>query len=229
MSGNVAAGEGGGIDNQGSGEFSMVDTTVSSNRATDGGGFANRADSTLRVSGSTFSDNHAAIAGGGFLHRSDATTDIENTTLSGNLAGVSGGGLHLDADAGLRVVNTTISRNRGPTGSGVGTSDPLDNFPVASHPLLVFRNSIVAGNVGGPDCQAAFGSEGGNHDGGTLCNFGGPGDRTNVDPGLNSLADNGGPTLRLTPSSRPARPSGAGSIRARPRPAGRRPRTRPAV
>jgi hypothetical protein len=192
---NTALEDGGGIDNQGSGEFAILDTSILSNTALNGGGLSNRADSMLLVSGSTFWDNHAAIAGGGFLHQSDAATDIVNTTLSGNRAGLNGGGLYLDADAGLHVINTTITLNSAPHGSGVGTADAIDNFPIVSHPLLLFRNTIVAGNIGGPDCHAAFGSEGGNLDGGTLCNFQGPRDRVNVlNLGLEVLADNGGPT-----------------------------------
>ena len=203
VTGNTALEAGGGIDNQGSGEFAIVDSTVASNTAAEGGGLANRADSTLRVSGSALWGNIATATGGGFLHQSDAATEIENSTLSGNVAGFNGGGLYLDADAGLDVANNTITRNTAPYGSGVGTPDAVDNFPIVSHPLLVFRNTIVAGNVGGPDCHAAFGSAGGNLDGGRSCNFGGPRDRSNANPGLGLLVDNGGPTLThaLTASS----------------------------
>ena len=185
VNGNTAVESGGGIDNQGSGEFAIIDTSVSDNTAADGGGFANRADSTLRVSGSTFSGNHATVAGGGFLHRSDAATEIENTTLSGNVAGFNGGGLYLDADAGLHVANTTITAQHGAVRQRRrhrrrrSTTSRSPRTRSSS-----FRNTIVAGNLGGPDCHAAFGSEGGNLDGGTLCNFAGPRDRTNVDPGL---------------------------------------------
>ena len=211
ITGNTALADGGGVENQGSGEFVVLDTHISFNTAVlDGGGFHNAPDGPLRVSGTTIFGN-IAENGAGFVHRGDAAAEMVNSTLSGNVAHFNGGGLYLDADAGLHVANTTITRNVAPHGSGVGTPDPVNSVPVFFHPLLVFRNSIVAGNVGGPDCHAAFASEGGNLDGGNVCNFNGPRDRVNVNPGLLDLADNGSPTLThaLMPSS-PAVGGGVG-------------------
>ncbi len=196
ITGNRATGDGGGIESQGSGHFNILDTTVSGNRAENGGGFANVADSTLSVTGSTFWDNSARLNGGGVFNESDAGAVIENTTISSNTAGSSGGGLYSDADAGLRVVNVTITRNTSPHGSGVGSEvGGSVNFPITPSTGVILRNTIVAGNQLGPECGFAIGSEGGNLDSGDSCYFRGPRDRQHAQPGLDAIADNGGPTM----------------------------------
>jgi hypothetical protein len=148
----------------------------------------------LRVNDTTFWNNRARVAGGGFLHLSDAGAEIENTTLSGNSAGENGGGLFIDADSGIHVVNATIVDNSAPVGAGVGAPIEGPNFPVTPSPLATFRNTIVWGNRPGPDCNLAVTSEGGNLDGGSSCHFQGPGDHSNIDPLVEELANNPGPT-----------------------------------
>jgi CSLREA domain-containing protein len=199
VDGNKAFEEGGGIDNQGSGEFVVEDSTISRNTAYDGGGISNRPDALSRIVNSTLWDNRAKNAGGGFNHESDADTDIFNTTLSGNVAQFSGGGIYVDADGGLRVVNSTITQNISPGGSGVGKPIESINFPIEPSLAAIFRNTIVAGNRLSPDCNGAWGSEGGNLDGGDDCYFQGPRDRTSVDPELDAIADNGGHTMTHAP------------------------------
>ncbi|MEO3924804.1 right-handed parallel beta-helix repeat-containing protein [Micromonosporaceae bacterium B7E4] len=197
VTGNTAGADGGGIESQGSGAFSIVDTTVSQNTAEHGGGFANVADGTLQVTGSTFWDNRARTYGGGIYNASDAEALIENTTSSGNVAQVAGGGLYTDADAGLRVVNATINRNVAPHGSGVGDEPGGSvNFPVEPSTSVIFRNSLVAGNLYSPECSFAVGSEGGNLDSADSCYFRGSRDRSNAgDPKIDAIADNGGPSM----------------------------------
>jgi len=197
VTGNTAALDGGGIESQGSGAFAIVDTTVSQNTAEHGGGVANVADGTLQVRGSTFWDNRARVHGGGIYNASDADALIENTTSSGNVAQVAGGGLYTDADAGLRVVNVTITRNVSPHGAGVGDEPGGSvNFPVEPSTSVIFRNTVVAGNLHSAECSFAIGSEGGNLDSADSCHFRGSRDRTGAgDPGLDAIADNGGPTM----------------------------------
>ena len=151
---NEAFEGGGGIDNQGSGDFVVEDTTIASNTALDGGGVLNRPDSLSRFVHSTLWDNRARQHGGGFNHESDADTEIENTTISGNHALVNGGGLFVDADGGLNVISSTITENRAPNGSGVGKTIESVNFPVVPSLGAIFRNSIVAGNRLSTDCNA---------------------------------------------------------------------------
>jgi large repetitive protein len=197
ITGNTAVADGGGIESQGSGAFSIVDTTVSQNTAEHGGGFANVADGTLQVAGSTFWDNRAKVHGGGIYNASDASALIENSTSSGNVAQVAGGGLYTDADAGLRVVNVTITRNVSPHGAGVGNEPGGSvNFPIEPSTSVTFRNTVVAGNLHSAECSFAIGSAGGNLDSADSCYFRGSRDRTGAgDPGLDAIADNGGPTI----------------------------------
>ncbi len=199
VNGNKALEEGGGIDNQGSGEFVVEDTMISRNTAFDGGGFANRPDALSRLVNSTLWDNRAKNFGGAFDHESDADTEIINTTMSGNIALVAGGGIFVDADGGLRVMNSTLTQNLSPAGSGVGKPVESINFPIEPSMGAIFRNTIVAGNRLSPDCNGAWASEGGNLDGGDDCYFMGVRDRTNVDPKLDALADNGGIVMTHAP------------------------------
>ena len=62
---------------------------------------------------------------------------------------------------------------------------------------MILRNTIVAGNLLGPNCSFAVGSEGGNLQGDASCHFVGPKDRTVADPGLDAVANNGGATMTM--------------------------------
>ena len=108
-----------------------------------------------------------------------------------------GGGFYVDADAGVRVTNSTIVGNSSPIASGVGGEIGSANFPIVPSASVIFRNTIVAGNLLGPNCSFAIGSEGGNLQGDDSCHFVGPNDRTVADPGLDAVADNGGPTMTM--------------------------------
>lgn len=202
---NTAGLDGGGIENQGSGAFTIVDTNIYSNIAENGGGFANAGDGVLSIRNTTFWDNRAIVGlsddtglGGGIYSLGDAGTEYENVTISANLAQVRGGGLYIDADAGVRVINTTIAFNSAPVASGVGGEIGSVNFPVYPSTSVIFRNTIVAANEGGPACSFALGSEGGNIEDGDSCYFRGPRDRTFAPIiGLDAVADNGGQTLTM--------------------------------
>ncbi|MCL4858862.1 MAG: right-handed parallel beta-helix repeat-containing protein, partial [Caldilineaceae bacterium] len=201
--GNRATHDGGGILNQGSGAFTLEDSNIYSNIAENGGGMSNDADGTLTVRRVTFWDNRALVGteddsglGGGVYSLGDAGAVYENVTLAGNLAQVRGGGIYIDADADVHVVNTTIAYNTAPIGSGVADEGTNLNTPTPST-SVIFRNTIVAGNVGSTDCNFWLGSEGGNMDGGSSCGFSGPRDRWNVTPYLDAVADNGGHTLTM--------------------------------
>lgn len=182
-----------------------MDTNIYSNIAENGGGFANAGDGALSIRNTTFWDNRAIVGlsddtglGGGIYSLGDAGTEYENVTISANLAQVRGGGLYIDADAGVRVINTTIAFNSAPIASGVGGEIGSVNFPVYPSTSVIFRNTIVAANEGGPACSFALGSEGGNIEDGDSCYFRGPRDRTFAPIiGLDAVADNGGQTLTM--------------------------------
>ena len=204
ITGNRATLDGGGIESQGSGAFTIVDTTVTGNIAENGGGFANGADGTTRIERSLFWDNRAIVGtnddsglGGGIYGLGDAGAEYENITIVGNYAQARGGGFYVDSDAGVRVSNSTISGNSSPIASGLGGEIGSLNFPVYPSTSVILRNTIVAGNLLGPNCSFAVGSEGGNLQGDTSCYFSGPRDRTVANPGLDAVADNGGPTMTM--------------------------------
>ncbi|MGZ8752314.1 MAG: DNRLRE domain-containing protein, partial [Acidimicrobiia bacterium] len=198
---NHAEESGGGIHSSGSGLLNVVDSEIHRNLAQTGGGMTNDADGGLVVRSTTIHENRASVGsaeesglGGGIFVLGDAGISIENTTISGNQAQVRGGGLYSDSDAGLHVANATIVNNSAPLASGVGGEIGSPNFPVYPSTSVMFRNTIIAGNLLSPSCSFALGSEGGNIDSGTSCYFQGPGDRTNTTPEYDALGDNGGPT-----------------------------------
>ena len=82
----------------------------------------------------------------------------------------------------MNLTNTTISNN-----NGIGIT--------ANCCAMSLTNTIIANNSGG-DCSktGAFGS-GHNIDSDGTCDLKATGDKSNVDPKLGPLADNGGPTL----------------------------------
>jgi CSLREA domain-containing protein len=208
---NKATLDGGGIEGNGSGDFTLIDSMVYNNTAENGGGFANQADGSTRVERTTFWDNRAIIGanddtglGGGIYGLGDAVTNYENVTIVGNFAQVRGGGLYIDADAAVSVSNSTISLNMAPAASGVGDEGTNFNFPIMPSTSVLFRNTIVAGNLLSPGCNFALGSLGGNLEDGDSCYFRGSRDRIHASSaGLDAVTDNGGLvlTMALQPNS----------------------------
>ena len=186
ITGNIAP-SGAGISSNG--PLSITNSTIQGNTASSyGGGIFNDINGALTLSGSTISGNTAGDSGAG-IRIVGGTVTVTNSTISGNSAGDHGGAIW---NAGtLAVKSTTLTNNTAVTASG-----GIRNFGTAD---LV--NTILAKNAApaGPDCTDDFGgmtSLGhnliGTADG---CSFTpAAGDKTNVDPNLGPLADNGGPT-----------------------------------
>lgn len=188
----------GGVQNS-DGSATISNSTVSANSAvTWGGGLFVNGGSVTTITNSTLSGNTAvpvsdpygiinSYGGGIFNSASDVT--ITNSTISGNSADNYGGGVFSNSAGLTEVFHSTITGNTAPAGNGSGVN-------MQGGGMLV-EASIIAGNThtdvdGGP-----FSSAGDNliGDGGAAGNFTAPGDQTGVsDPGLEPLADNGGPT-----------------------------------
>jgi hypothetical protein len=114
---NSAAGandEGGGLFNSGTATVSVSGTTFSNNSAALGGGFFNSGNVT--VTGGTFLNNSAATTGGGFY--SLGTVTLTGTTLSHNTATLNGGGFFNNNV--VTLTGSTLSNNTAQTGSGGG-------------------------------------------------------------------------------------------------------------
>lgn len=177
LSGNTALINGGAIENWG-GDLMATDCTFAANRATHGGAINNNASGTLTVRGSTFEGNIADGTGGGFFNDNSSDMTAENSTLSANTATHEGGGIY-NVSGIVTLTNATLDGNSAGSGGGINNQATLN-----------FRNTLLAGSGGG-DCisDGTIGDNVNNllEDGSCLAAFSG-------DPGLDLLADNGGPT-----------------------------------
>jgi CSLREA domain-containing protein len=173
---NHAINTGGGIDNHNN--LTVDDVTFSQNQADVGAGLFN--DGQLSVSNSTFTQNNADHSGGGLDNNADGVT-IKNSTFSGNTAN-QGGGLFSAGE--MTLLNLTIVEN----------STGLNNNGV--NPVRI-KNSIVALSTAGSDCIGGgpLTTQGNNIDSDNSCNFNLSSDQHGVNPQIEALADNGGPTL----------------------------------
>jgi hypothetical protein len=117
---------GGGIRNFGT--LTLINCTVSDNRANGGGGISNSGDLTLIDS--TVKDNLAdgiapmgvECGNGGGIQCGSGTLMLLNSTLSGNQAGFKGrargGGAHIGCGCRAVMINSTISNNEASRESG---------------------------------------------------------------------------------------------------------------
>jgi hypothetical protein len=163
------------------------------------------------VSGNTALDVVGAYnyrdGNGGGIWAIQSQLHLFNSTISGNTAASQGGGVFMvDSDWSSRreghsyyFVFSTVADNRnesGLPGAGVVTLRPYDIPPPGYERL---KGTIVSNNTSdgvASDCSLALDpvSQGFNIDGDGSCGFGHPMDRPAVDPELEALSDNGGPT-----------------------------------
>jgi predicted outer membrane repeat protein len=200
---------GGGIEN--AGDLTVVDATVDNNSATSSGGGINN-DGRLTLTNSTIDDNRAGSSAGITVN---GPTTITNSTITNNSTGENGGGIFL-AFFGipLTVTNSTIAYNQsGSLGGGLNTG--------GHNPMVSLYNTIVALNtatVGGADISGTVSPSSASN----LIGTGGSGGLTNgtngnqvgvAEPGLGTLASNGGPTqtIALLPGS-PAIDKGSNTL-----------------
>jgi len=194
--GNTAR-HGGGLANH-TGELVVTTSTISGNTAhSQGGGILNfydGADATLTLVDSTVSDN-VASTGGGVSNSGPGHVWVTNSTLSGNEALVSGGGLSNQGN--LVVNNGTVSGNVAASQGGGVLSTPGRGRSWFSNSILA-GNTLGGSEAEGPDCWGPLESQGYNLIQNTLdCAIGGDstGNIIGLDPLLVPLQDNGGPTL----------------------------------
>lgn len=146
-------------------------------------------DCSVTIVDSTLVGNTAADRGGAISNNGNAVT-ITNSTISGNSAGDDGGGLEITGSFNSFVCNNcTIAGNHAADGGG--------GFDRGSVIPFILHNTIVADNTSddpsGSDCEGTGITA--NY---TLiedtsnCTISGANNLTG-DPGLQALADNGGP------------------------------------
>jgi len=187
ISGNTVSAQSGvvagAIDSEG-GPVTVTNTSITGNSVT---------------TAQTNSDTAGAIASEG------GTMTITNSTISGNTANapagqnanVSGGLLVFassgEGNPGLAMVYVTLTNNTGGAGGNVFSPNPVTSF-----------GSVVTGAT--PNCffdeDAAMTSNGYNFSDDASCGFTDPTDHQSAgSPGLNALADNGGPGLTQLPEA----------------------------
>jgi hypothetical protein len=208
-------GDCGGIDNNG-GPLTITNSTISNNRAFNGGGMLNNG--TVTITNSTISNNSAQYAGGG-IYNDDFMT-VTNSTIAGNSA-VFGGGA-FDGYGALTIINSTIAYNKGSQGGGLdiayGGTAALYNSIVALNtnggitPNDISIDGETIPNTGTVSSSSEFNLIGTGGSGGLL-----DGVKANqvgvANPGLAALADNGGPTQTVAlVSGSPAVDAGSNSL-----------------
>jgi CSLREA domain-containing protein len=167
-----------------------------------GGGIRNEGNLNL-LNATVVGNETTASFGGGIANAGTATMSLTNVTVSGNRSEGDGGGIDQGVGGQANLNQVTISGNTtdisGDTGGGGGI---FNNFGTVN-----LRNTIIARNhdntadpiVKTPDCGgAAFNSRGDNLFGHLAdCTVRGrpQGIKTDVNPRLGPLANNGGPTL----------------------------------
>jgi CSLREA domain-containing protein len=118
FSGNVAAGDGGGIYNW-NGTLTVTNSTFSGNSAQNGGGIANSLGTLIVQTNSTFSGNVAANNGGGIFNDNNGTLNVTGATFTGNSAPSSYGGGIFNNDGTLNVTDSVLSGNFATGGGGI--------------------------------------------------------------------------------------------------------------
>lgn len=190
IAGNSADNEGGGIWTI-SGPTTVTDVNIAGNSAPLGGGILKKGTAGSQdISGTTVWDNEAGDGGGLFSEGGDVT--MTNSTISGNRATTGDGGGIKTLDGTVTLMSVTVADNTaGDTGGGADNAEGGD---------IVAMNTIFADNSAtlGQDFNGTLTSQ----DWVLVENGKGlaiSGPLTNVilgvDPDLDSLADNGGPTL----------------------------------
>src|SRR5262245_22766279 len=202
ISGNNAAGFGGGVRVVGNQAVTVTNTAIVGNTShqhgqnpSTGGGLLNQNNpvSPTTLTNVLIAGNHAeeGVAGtdpigGGVVNFNTAQLSVRNSTISGNVTTGSGGGLATTAGP-TNLLNVTISNNvADEDNNGTGQGGGIRVF--GGQPIVV--NTIVAGNFRGNGTIADDVS-------GTLAPISANNLIANT-TGLDILADNGGPIVGAT-------------------------------
>jgi hypothetical protein len=134
---------GGGIYNGSGASLTLVDSTVSGNRAGwSGGGIYSFFNTTTIIVRSTISGNVSNDVGGGI--RSLGNMTITNSTLSGNTSTGWHGGAIFHTDGAMEILNSTIANNTGPDWAPSALF--LGSYNPAVVPSLKLTNTLITGN-----------------------------------------------------------------------------------
>jgi len=207
---NNAGIDGGGLFNDG--QAIVISSTIGGDAPADG----NHADSSgggiqsgplgqaggrLSLSDSTVAFNTAGQYGGGIANAQAGILQITNTTISTNQAGAKGGGVLNFNQGTVSMTHATVVFN-----SAYAQGANIANIRDGGDGVIGIANSIVAYGLGTNECSGVISSNGYNIVGSarspadtSACDFKGAGDERGIDPGLSTLANNGGPTWTHAP------------------------------
>ncbi|MEP7338915.1 MAG: putative Ig domain-containing protein [Acidobacteriota bacterium] len=202
-------------------DITIIDSTISNNRGSLGGGLGwiitsngsahiKFIRSTINGNGSYRSSPTQGGGGGGVYLRWETIQPslfaVENSTVSGNTAETNGGGLYFKGQMNARITDSTLTGNDALFDGGALYDGPIftnDN----SLPLIELRRNIIAGN-GARDCGYTIGDyslDYGYNLLGSTCHGAFLSPTSTIVAasalGLGPLADNGGPTKTHLPSA----------------------------
>ena len=138
ISGNTAAGGGGGIFNNPDGKLALVKSTVRGNTAAIGGGVANLGIATIEESAVTANTATSAAGGGGIDSGGVLSAlTVKTSTISGNEATIGvGGGIRLFSGTAT-LDKTSVTMNTATDGGGIwrgGTLTLTESVISNNHP-----------------------------------------------------------------------------------------------
>lgn len=160
----VTGSSGGGGLNLNGGRFILNRVTMDSNESGLIGGavlFNPASNAALYITDSTISNNTSSIGGGGLELNGgeNSVVVITNSTISSNTAGrrsnsvASGGGILARGIGYMALKNTTVFNNASLVQGTVPTDALAAGIEVINGGALTLVNTIVAGSVGGNDCD----------------------------------------------------------------------------
>ena len=110
----------------GTGNFAVMDSTISNNTATLAGGGVQSENGLVAIVNSTISGNMSMATGGG-IGLTDGTVSLANSTVAFNSATTTGGGVEVTGGT-FTTVSSIIAKNTGATGPDVnGTATSTGN------------------------------------------------------------------------------------------------------
>jgi predicted outer membrane repeat protein len=211
IGGNTARFNGGAIYNNEQGNLTISNSTLYNNTAYDSGGaIFNQGQTT--ITNSTFSGNACADYGGA-VNNYNGSISVTDCTISGNSGGTDGGGIYTQSysyDSEMAVEISAAQSARASEAHPLGsppTRSSLGESEEDSDEGVTLSGTIVAGNTGGDidgsvagtynligDGSGDLSTDSSDHN--ILGSTGSP-----IDPGLDTLAYNGGQTETMALSS----------------------------
>ena len=155
---NHAGDAGGGIEEDGTGQVVILNSTIADNACLNQGAGVwldaiGTGTSVLNVTNSVISGNAAGQFGGGIGQAGSSTVTLTNSTIAHNFATFSGGGFADENKLGILVVQNSLFLSNSTAGDGGGV--------FTGGPTTIINNSEFKGNAAGINVNMPMGSGGG--------------------------------------------------------------------